>query len=207
MSRPAQLTAPLLLALPESADPALSRAVVLLIQHDERRSFGLAINRPSQLLAKAVLESLQMTWRGDPATVIYWGGPVAPQSGWVLHAPTERSHIGQGTISITPNIWMSSSPDRLRMVGNEPPEQVRILLGSIEWPPGKLAAASNGAIYTAANPALVFETPVDQLWGHVHSIGTELEHGGNPLLRWLRGRSRSGVPRAIVKPTGGRPRR
>src|SRR5258707_406400 len=83
----ANLAPGLLLAMPQLADPNFSRAVVLMIEHNEHGSFGLVINHPSPIKASELLDSLEMHWHGDDAAVVWAGGPVSPSTGWVLHEP------------------------------------------------------------------------------------------------------------------------
>lgn len=157
----------LLLAMPQLADPNFSRAVVLMIEHGEQGSFGLVINHPSPIRASELLESLEMHWRGDAAAVVWAGGPVSPSTGWVLHAPIGIAVANTGgTIEISSSISLSTSPDRLRSIANQPPRNVRLLLGYSGWGPGQLARemASGAWLHTAADPKLVFETPPDEMW-------------------------------------------
>ena len=156
----------LLLAMPQLADPNFSRAVVLMIEHSENGSFGLVINHPSPIKATELLESLEMSWRGEDSAVVWAGGPVSPSTGWVLHEPVGSAPLGQGTIEITSTISLSTSPDRLRAIASAPPRNVRLLLGYSGWGPGQLAQemARGAWLHTSADPRLVFETPPDHMW-------------------------------------------
>lgn len=157
----------LLLAMPQLADPNFSRAVVLMIEHSESGSFGLVINHPSPIKASELLDSLEMHWRGEDSAVVWAGGPVSPSTGWVLHEPANNAVAGVGgTIEITSTISLSTSPDRLRALGNQPPRNIRLLLGYSGWGPGQLAQemARGAWLHTNADPKLVFETPPDEIW-------------------------------------------
>jgi putative transcriptional regulator len=156
----------LLLAMPQLADPNFSRAVVLMIEHSDQGSFGLVINHPSPIKASELLDSLEMSWCGEDSAVVWAGGPVQPSTGWVLHEPMVIAEPGQGTIAITSNISLSTSPDRLRAIANMPPRNVRLLLGYSGWGPGQLAQemARGAWLHTDATPSLVFETPPDEIW-------------------------------------------
>jgi putative transcriptional regulator len=163
----ANLAPGLLLAMPQLSDPNFSRAVVLMIEHGEQGSFGLVINHPSPIRATELLDSLEMHWRGEDSAVVWAGGPVAPSTGWVLHEPVIVAVANTGgTIEITSTISLSTSPDRLRMIANQPPRNVRLLLGYSGWAPGQLAAemARGAWLHTNADPKLVFETPPDEMW-------------------------------------------
>lgn len=162
----ANLAPGLLLAMPQLQDPNFSRAVVLMIEHSTQGSFGLVINHPSPIKASELLDSLEMRWGGEDSAVVWAGGPVSPSTGWVLHAPLEIAPPGQGTISITSSILLSTSPDRLRVIATEPPRDIRLLLGYSGWGAGQLEAEmSRGAwLHASADPEIVFRTPPDEIW-------------------------------------------
>jgi putative transcriptional regulator len=174
---PTDLAPGLLLAMPQLNDPNFSRSVVLMIDHNEQGSFGLVINHPSPIKATELLDSLEMSWRGDDHAVVWSGGPVSPSTGWVLHEPWP-SEIHGGMIAVTPAISLSTSPDRLRALAFAPPPRIRLLLGYSGWGPGQLAEEmAHGAwLHVAADPSLVFETPADQIWeAAVRSLGIDPE--------------------------------
>ena len=153
--------------MPQLADPNFSRAVILMVEHSELGSFGLVINHPSPIRAAELLESLEMSWRGDDAAVVWAGGPVSPSTGWVLHEPVGIAQAGVGgTIAITSSISLSTSPDRLRAIASQPPRNIRLLLGYSGWGPGQLATemARGAWLHTSADPKLVFGTPPDEMW-------------------------------------------
>src|SRR5215510_7101542 len=125
--------------MPQLADPNFSRAVVLMIEHGEAGSFGLVINHPSPIRAAELLDSLEMSWRGEDTAVVWAGGPVSPSTGWVLHEPIGIAQAGVGgTIAITSSISLSTSPERLRAIASQPPRNIRLLLGYSGWGPGQL---------------------------------------------------------------------
>src|SRR5580704_17107047 len=107
----ANLAPGLLLAMPQLSDPNFSRAVVLMIEHSDVGSFGLVINHPSPIKAAELLDSLEMSWRGEDNAVVWAGGPVSPSTGWVLHEPVGLAPASSGgTIEITSTISLSTSP-------------------------------------------------------------------------------------------------
>jgi len=189
-----------LVALPRSTDPNLSRAVVLLGRHDERGTFGLVINRPSTVTARELCEAVGATWRGPETEVLWSGGPVSPELGWVVHEPAAEP-AGHGTMQLTPTLHLSSTPERLRALAAAPPSRIRVFLGSIDWAPGQLVEAmAPSGVFAEAEPALVFDTPADQIWDRLQVIGTRLHATGlRARLRRMFGRD-AAIPRATVRP-------
>ena len=178
----------LLVAMPQLLDPNFHRAVILMIEHNDEGSFGLVVNRPSSMSVSSLLGALDMTWRGDDAAVVWTGGPVMPTSGWVLHEPSRRVGLGaptlqsglehDGTVSFAPGIDLSTSPDKLRVIAEQPPGRTRFLLGYAGWGPGQLAheMARGSWLHVEADPDLIFETPAENLWASaLRSIGVAPE--------------------------------
>jgi putative transcriptional regulator len=166
----------LLLAMPQLIDPNFTRAVVLMIEHGDGGSFGLVVNQPSPIKAAELLESLDMSWRGDREAVVWSGGPVQPSTGWVLHEPIVGLDVGPttGTVEIGEELALSTSPERLRSIAGAPPGRCRILLGYSGWAPGQLASemARGSWLHADADPAVIFDTPADEMWTRaIRSLG------------------------------------
>jgi putative transcriptional regulator len=158
-----------LLAMPQLEDPNFSRAVVLMLEHNEQGSFGLVVNQPSPIKVADLLKTLEMTWKGPEADRVLTGGPVSRTTGWVLHEPVEAWHqprAGGGTVLVVPGLALSTSPKRLRAIAAAPPPRVRVLLGYSGWAPGQLASEmSRGSwIHADVDPQLLFDTAPDELW-------------------------------------------
>lgn len=163
----------LLIAMPQLLDPHFTRAVVLMIEHNEQGSFGLVINQPSPIKAVELLTSLEMSWNGDEEAVVWSGGPVSPTTGWVLHEPV-AGLIGPGTTAVAPGVALSTSPDRLRTLAERPPGRIRLLLGYSGWAAGQLAGemARGSWLHADIDPAIIFDLEHDEMWaGAVRSLG------------------------------------
>jgi putative transcriptional regulator len=155
----------LLLAMPQLEDPNFERSVVLMVEHTEHGSFGLVLNRPTAIPVVEVMTSLGVEWTGDPEAKVWTGGPVMPGTGWLLHAPTELTG-GEGMVTVTSEIVLSTSPERLKALAAQPPANVRFLMGYSGWGASQLEAelATGSWIVAEATPELVFETPADEMW-------------------------------------------
>jgi putative transcriptional regulator len=171
MASSSSLVPGLLLAMPQLQDPNFQRSVVLMIEHGEGGSFGLVVNQPSPIKASELLDSLDMTWGGDPEAVVWSGGPVSPATGWVLHEPYDPlpavARLGEGsTIRIGDGLALTTSPDGLRTIAAAPPPHIRLLLGYSGWGAGQLAAemARGSWLHADADPALIFECSAEAIW-------------------------------------------
>ena len=168
----------LLVAMPQLTDPNFHRAVVLLIHHDREGTFGLILNRGTEITAPTLCETLEIEWRGDPSREIGWGGPVQPETGWLLfdpaEAPTEVSD--EGVQEIESGLSFAGSLDTLRRVASDPPQKTRVLLGYAGWGPGQLEGElAEGAWITAPlSPSVVFDVEACDMWEHVvRGLGIE----------------------------------
>ncbi|HVV85076.1 MAG TPA: YqgE/AlgH family protein [Kofleriaceae bacterium] len=178
-SREVSLAPGLLIAMPQLHDPHFSRAVVLMIEHNDEGSFGLVINHPSELRASELLQNLEMRWAGDEGERVWLGGPVSRETGWVLHEPVGDPAVPlQGSTTISPGLALSTSPDRLRTLAARPPGRFRLLLGYSGWGAGQLASemAAGSWLHTDVDPELIFDTDPDEIWAAaVRSIGISPE--------------------------------
>jgi putative transcriptional regulator len=165
----------LLIAMPQLLDPNFTRAVVLMIEHNEQGSFGLVINQPSPIKATELLTSLEMSWRGGDDAVVWSGGPVSPTTGWVLHEPMPGM-TGPGTTAVAPGVALSTSPERLRALASQPPVRIRLLLGYSGWAAGQLAGemARGSWLHADIDPAIIFDLDPEDMWTEaVKSLGIE----------------------------------
>jgi len=165
----------LLLAMPQLDDPNFARAVVLMIQHSDEGSFGLVLNRLTETPVIDVTAPLGMRWRGDPEARIWSGGPVSPESGWLLHEPVQQLEA-DGTLEVCDGIALSTSPANFKRLVERPPRRMRFLAGYAGWGSHQLESElAQGAWLTAdVTPELVFDTPAERMWDEaLRSLGVE----------------------------------
>jgi putative transcriptional regulator len=155
----------LLLAMPQLSDPNFFRAVVLMLEHDEGGSFGLILNRQTDLPVREVLDELGIRWTGDAEARVWQGGPVMPQSGWLVHEPAEQ--VGpEDSVDVGPGIVVSTSNEQLRELAARPPRDLRFVMGYSGWGAGQLESElAEGTWLTAdAQPDIVFHTRPEGMW-------------------------------------------
>jgi putative transcriptional regulator len=158
----------LLVAMPDLADPNFRRAVVLLVHHDGDGTVGLVLNRPAEVRAADLCETLDVDWNGDAEEGVHWGGPVQPNTGWVVAGDAMLADV-PGVTVVGDGIHFAGSLDALRLVAAAPTERMRIFLGYAGWGPGQLEGelAQGSWVVAPFAPAAVFDVPADDLWGHV----------------------------------------
>lgn len=160
--------------MPQLLDPNFRRTVVLLIHHDAEGTFGVVLNRTTEIRASQLCESIEVEWHGDPEAEIHWGGPVQPQTGWVLFDASAGDD--EDMREVVPGIGFAGSLAVLRRMASAPPGQLRILLGYAGWGPGQLESelAQGAWLVAPAEPTFVFETDLDEMWTQVvRSLGIE----------------------------------
>lgn len=174
----------LLLAMPQLVDPNFTRSVVLMVEHNDSGSFGLLVNQPIAMSASELLESLDMEWHGRDDVFVWRGGPVQPSSGWILHEPVADvpsdtdDPAKTGSVLVCPDLALSTSPDILRILSQEPPERMRLILGYSGWGPGQLAAemARGSWLHADVDVDIIFDTPADEMWARaLRTLGIEPE--------------------------------
>lgn len=135
-SASSDLIAPaLLVAMPQVLDPFFHRSVVLLIHHDEDGSFGFVVNRSTAVSLTEVLQSMTIAWGGPARETTFFGGPVGPQVGSVLHGGEEPSPT---SARIAPGLVFTQDLGDLTRLAAAPPRRFRLLLGHAGWESGQL---------------------------------------------------------------------
>jgi len=154
--------------MPDLADPNFRRTVVLLVHHDGDGTVGLVLNRPADVRAADLCETLDVAWSGDAEQGVYWGGPVQPNTGWVVAGDDVLEGVA-GVTAVGAGIHFAGSLEALRLVAKLPPERLRIFLGYSGWGPGQLEGelAQGAWVVAPLSAAAVFDVPPDDLWGHV----------------------------------------
>lgn len=175
-------TAPgLLLAMPRLPDPVFARTVVLLVEHDERGSFGLILNRPTDTLLCETLRKEGIDWSDGTEHVVWDGGPVVPEphepDGFILHHPASPPAGDSEDFTAGFRLYPFPPEDEiLAALTGEPRERLRFFLGYSAWGPGQLEREllQDTWLLLPPDPALVFHTPPEVMWETgFHSLGVE----------------------------------
>ncbi len=178
MSEEQTLNAAFLIAMPQLEDPNFHRTVALIVEHDENGTFGLVLNRSAEITASTLCASLDVVWKGDSAASIGWGGPVEPNTGWLLLNDTKALDLDDEEISRVGdhNLYLARSVDVLRTAASESPEHMRFYLGYAGWGPGQLEweMAQGAWLFAPFNSDTLFHGRDETMWEDtVRSLGID----------------------------------
>jgi putative transcriptional regulator len=159
--------------MPGMEDKTFNRSVVYLCEHSERGALGLVINKPSDINLKVLFEKIELHLArpelGDAP--VFQGGPVQTERGFVLHEPVftlaekPEESVYASTMTIPGGLEMTTSKDVLEALATGAgPRKVLVSLGYSAWGEGQLESelAENSWLTVGADPAVIFDTPVEQ---------------------------------------------
>jgi putative transcriptional regulator len=155
----------LLLSMPQMADPNFARTVIVLCKHNDDGAFGLVVNRPLVTTGRVIVNS-DPPIETERELEVWVGGPVEPQSSWILVGDYE-DETGHGGTHICDGLYLSTSPDRLsRLLEPNPPPRTRLVIGYSGWGPGQLEfeLAESAWLLSDVNADLIFSTPPERMW-------------------------------------------
>lgn len=175
-----------LIAMPSLRDPNFFHTVTYICEHGDEGALGIVINRPLDLTLGEVLDHMSISLnQGEVATrPMFWGGPVQPERGFVVHDPPGT---WESSLQITPNIAVTTSRDILTAIANgDGPGESIIALGYAGWGPGQLEKeiSENAWLSGPADKKVLFNTPYERRWEaaaklmgvDLHLISTDVGH-------------------------------
>ena len=165
MSQGESLKHQFLVAMPGMDDEYFNHTVSLLCEHSDKGAVGLVINRPTDLVLSAMLDQMGLDAdKIDPDRPIYWGGPVQPERGFVVH----RDPGGWETcMEIQDHLYVTTSRDILTAISaGEGPSDYIVALGYAGWSPGQLENEifANSWLNTPLDSSILFQMPPRDRW-------------------------------------------
>ena len=156
----------LLVATEAMRDPRFARTVIYLMRHSEDGALGLVINVPmGEIPFERALKPLGLEAPpGSGDLQVYYGGPVEPGQGFILHTPDWKS---DGTTVVNEHFAFTQDPKILEsMARGTGPRRALFFLGYAGWAPGQLDAelATGSWAIATTDERLVFETAPAQKW-------------------------------------------
>ena len=155
-----------LIAMPSMGDPNFSRTVTYLCQHSNEGAMGIVINRPSNIHLGEMMKQMDIQIKNSTISElpIFYGGPVQPERGFVLH---EMQGQWNSTLQVAEGIALTTSRDILEAIAlGEGPNKLIVALGYAGWGEGQIEREirENAWLNSPAQNSILFDTPVHQRW-------------------------------------------
>lgn len=137
-------------------DPFFTQTVILLLQHDADGAFGLVLNKPGET--------------DEVPFPVYLGGPCTSDGVILLHGHPDwlEAEPTRETVEVAPGIYIGNAHQFQQLTEREGErgDRFRVFASYSGWGPDQLEGelASGSWAVVPATGALLFETPVDELW-------------------------------------------
>ncbi len=152
-----------LIAMPGMGDPRFERSVIYMLAHDNEGAMGFVVNRPTDGLTLGEVASnlpASVADTGLRNLPVFVGGPVQPESGFVLYADDDKDAHG-AAVSVT-----QSMDILVQAAEAKGPKHMRLVLGYAGWGPGQLEneIQDNAWLIVEADIADVFAADSESLY-------------------------------------------
>ena len=162
-------------------DPFFSKAVVYICEHNKDGAMGMIINK--KFNSDELKESLDELFSVDNSLDlfmkdIFFGGPVLPDKGIVLH---HSDYISPKSISVSKSICITSKQDALCELEKNKQIPYKLMLGHAGWSSGQLEKEIENGDWLIQNTTsdFVFNVPPKQMWAQANkSLGIDLGLSG-----------------------------
>jgi len=166
---PSELSPGFLVAAPALLDPNFHRTVVLLVDHRDQGSLGFVINRPAPVESPEVLDALglEVGEHGSAPDAVLVGGPMAPETGWVLFEQGEERLESSEVVEVSESMAVTASREMLTsIVTQSRVKRFVVALGYAGWGPQQLDGeiAQGAWIPVDLDTRVVFDTPYADRW-------------------------------------------
>lgn len=152
-----------LVAKPEMRDPRFQRTVVLLLEHDDKGTLGVIVNRPTEMLLAQALPDLRGADNGNHT--VFFGGPVGLNT---LVFLVRSDKPPRASSLVMADVYYSADRNTLETVLNQHKKtnELRMFFGHSGWSPGQLAAelVRGDWLLVQGDSHSVFEKNLDALW-------------------------------------------
>lgn len=149
-----------LISAPQMSDPFFERSVVLLCEFNEDGAIGIVVNRPAPMSVGEIMDEVKLDRPMHAREPAWWGGPVGRGTCFVVW---QGRTTGDEGWTVGDQIAVSQSRARLADLV-ERNKHFHVSVGYSGWGRDQLTAEiERGSwLYTEADPALLFETPMAQ---------------------------------------------
>lgn len=167
------VTGHLLVAMPMLNDPSFIKSVIYICSHSIDGAMGVVINRPTTMTYAELFAKVHLTLldRHIETTPVFFGGPVQPERGFILHPyqVESQSQDWDSSIVIQNSTALTTSKDILEAVANNAgPKKMLLSLGYAGWTPGQLEDEISQNAWLSVCPTsqealhtILFDTPFE----------------------------------------------
>jgi putative transcriptional regulator len=143
------------------ADPNFERSVVLLVQYEAEGSWGLVINRTTEVPLSRLFPEEPRLHRGDGT--LHTGGPVSAGRFLLLLRAARRPADARPVFA---DVYLGWTPAALKEEGARAVSDFRVYSGYAGWAPGQLEAeiARGDWRLLPAEAPLVFADDPERVW-------------------------------------------
>ena len=183
------LTNHFLLPMPSIAGDYFSDSLTLICEHDSQGAMGLVVNKPTEVSLYELMSELgAKPHQSLLGSVVYDGGPVDTQRGFVLFSQADAV---QDSVELMPGLQLTTSLDALHVLTQPQPsdpasttcEPFIVALGYAGWAGGQLEDEIRNNVWLTmpASPDLIFGQPSAQRLNHAaQTFGVNLSLVANP---------------------------
>ena len=165
-----------LLAMPDLASDYFAQSLTYICEHNEDGAIGIMINRPTDMSLIELFAQLGMPGnRAYTSTLLYEGGPVGPERGFVLHSADVEL---EAATKVAADVCLSTDLEALAAIAEDRgPGKFLVAMGYAGWGAGQLESeiANNAWLTAPASAEILFDTePEQRLDAAAGSIGVDL---------------------------------
>jgi len=156
----------ILISEPFLKDFYFKRSIVLLAEHNNEGTFGLVLNRTTDLKLSEILTSSDFKIPEEFDNKIYIGGPVKTDSLFFIHT---RNDVISNSLKIMEGIYWGGDIDELAKLMKEKtlkPEEIRFYAGYSGWEPQQLERElkEHSWVVAKTNASFLLNNSPDLLW-------------------------------------------
>ena len=168
----------ILAASPTLLDPNFHESVLVMTNHTDEGSLGFVINRLMGIDLEDVARELNLLdeSRPLPDIPVLSGGPVAPETGWLLYDPRELflSH-DDAVIEVCDFLHITTSKEALEFaLSHSTLSRCMLVLGYSGWGEGQLNEEMKQGSWlgTDLGESILFDTDLENRWSEaIQTLG------------------------------------
>ncbi|MEM9413519.1 MAG: YqgE/AlgH family protein [Planctomycetota bacterium] len=157
-SNPISFCGQLLVSTERLNGTGFEKSVVLLMQDDQRGTFGVALNKPANQKVKNAWSKLTGSEVGDDFRIVA-GGP--------LQGPVFALHQNEnlGDVAMPGGLYISAQIEKVQQLVQQQDDPYRIFVGVSGWQPGQLESELNSGYWYSLplDVETVFDDP-EWMW-------------------------------------------